>query len=193
MELLVVITLVAILAGMVIAAMPGILQGIKRKQVATFMAELEAGLEDYNIDHGLYPLNPKNGSGGGNLPGDEVAVEGAVVLYRHLSGDYDMDQEGIVDDDTKVYVDRLNNWSNRADSGGRKPPVERSVPFGEGYAVVDPLGGPVRYLAYPPGLPPDQKPTRNPTYDIWSLGGASSDSPDFSDEAKWITNWGNGN
>ena len=32
--------------------------------------------------------------------------------------------------------------------------------------------------------------TKNPTYDLWSIAGASSDSPDFTDESTWITNWG---
>ena len=57
MELMVVISLIAILAGMVMAAMPAVLNQIKRKQVKLTMKELEAGLSSYKLDNGMYPVN----------------------------------------------------------------------------------------------------------------------------------------
>ncbi|MCP5541509.1 MAG: prepilin-type N-terminal cleavage/methylation domain-containing protein [Akkermansiaceae bacterium] len=189
LELLIVISVVAVLASIVIASLPGIMANIKRKSIRQFVAELEAGLEDYKQDNAIYPLNPEGGGASGSSKVDDgVAVQGAVILYKHLSGDFDMDGQGTVDDDMTIYVERLDNWSNR-ERNGRKPGQERSAPFQGGYAVVDPLGGPVRYVAFPPNM--KNKPTRNPTYDMWSVAGADAEHPDFSDEAKWITNWGN--
>ncbi len=194
MELLVVITLIAVLAAMVLAGAGGILKKIKRDQIKNFMAEIEAGLEDYRVDNGIYPLNPNplDPTSGGSVPGysgpDGEAVAGAGVLYKHLSGDFD--EDGLVDDNEKVYVERLDYWSN-SERDGKAPETVRSVSLGQNsYLVVDPLGSPLRYLADPPGYTPAQRQTRNPTYDLWSIAGAEIDSADFTDQATWITNWG---
>lgn len=193
-ELLVVISLIAVLAAMVLAGAGGIMKKMKRDQIRSFLAEIGNGLESYRVDNAIYPLNPdprnpggSSGSLGGYSGPDSDAVAGSVVLYKHLSGDFNMD--GQVDEDETVYVERLDYWSN-SDRGGRAPETVRSVPLGSGYAVVDPLGSPLRYLADPPGYTPQQRKTRNPSYDLWSIAGASSDSPDFSDQSTWITNWG---
>ncbi len=189
-ELLVVISLIAVLAAMVLAGAGGIMKKIKRDQIRNFMAELEAGLEDYKIDNAIYPLNP-DPTGGSNTPtptGDP-SVDGSAVLYKHLSGDWDMD--GNVDEDETVYVERLDYWSNSGQGTGKAPETPRSVDLGGGnYLIVDPLGAPMRYLADPPGYTPAQRKTKNPTYDMWSVAGADADSPDFTDESTWITNWG---
>ncbi|MCB1063716.1 MAG: type II secretion system protein [Verrucomicrobiae bacterium] len=194
MELLVVITLIAVLAAMVLAGAGGILKKIKRDQIRNYLAEIDAGLEAYRVDNGIYPLNPDpiDSSGTTSIPGyngqDGEAVAGAAVLYKHLSGDFDTD--GLVDEKETVYVDRLDYWSN-SDKNGKAPEVVRSVSMGGSvYLVVDPLGSPVRYLADPPGYTPEQRKTRNPTFDLWSIAGAEPDSEEFSDQSTWITNWG---
>jgi prepilin-type N-terminal cleavage/methylation domain-containing protein len=187
MELMVVVALIAILATMVLAAGAGIMKKVKRDQIRQFMAELEAGLENYKIDNGLYPLSPENPAAGTSLS-DGDAREGAEVLYKYLSGDFDLD--GKVDDDERIkqYVERLDWWSNMP-KDGKTPAVQRSYEVSSGeYMVIDPLGSPMRYLAAPPGFSPDDKKKmglRNPTFDLWSLGGG-----EVEDQAKWITNWG---
>lgn len=187
MELMVVIALIAVLATMVLAAGAGIMKKVKRDQISHLLAELEAGLENYKIDNGIYPLNPENPSAGTRLS-DEDAKEGAEVLYKYLSGDYDLD--GRVDDDENIkqYVERLDWWSNMP-KDGKTPALQRAYEVSAGeYLVIDPLGVAVRYLAAPPGFSSEDKRgmgLRNPTYDIWSLGGGEAD-----EEAKWITNWG---
>ena len=197
MELLIVISLIAILAAMILAASGGIQKKVMRDRIRQFIAEIDAGLEDYKIDNAIYPLNPPTSGGAPDLGGyggpDGEAVAGAAVLYKHLSGDFNVD--GQVDENEQVYVERLDYWSN-SDRNGKAPETRRSVPLGSGYAVVDPLGSPIRYLAAPYGLTSEHKAARdkikqkNPTFDLWSVAGASSDSPDFSDESTWITNWG---
>lgn len=195
MELLVVITLIAVLAAMVLAGAGGILKKIKRDQIRNFLAEIDAGLEAYRVDNAIYPLNPDTitSSGTTSVPGyggqDSEAVAGAVVLYKHLSGDFDTD--GSVDEKETVYVDRLDYWSNSVHGNSKAPEVVRSVSMGGStYLVVDPLGSPVRYLADPPGVKPEERKTRNPTFDLWSIAGAEPGSEEFSDQSTWITNWG---
>ncbi|MCB1063717.1 MAG: hypothetical protein KDN20_12445 [Verrucomicrobiae bacterium] len=162
--------------------------GYRNDQIRHFLAEIDAGLEAYRIDNGIYPLNPnpEKGFQAISVPGysgkDAVAVAGAAVLYQTLSGDYDLD--GNVDDGETVYVDRLDFWSN-SEQNGRAPEVPRSVKIGSVYLVVDPQGNPVRYLSDPPGYTQEQRKTHNPTFDLWSIGDGNADDP-----SSWITNWG---
>lgn len=170
MELMVVISLIAILAGMVLAAMPAVLNSVKRKQVKLALGELEAGLSSYKLDNGMYPVN------------DSDPIEGAYVLYKFLSGDFD--EDGTLDpetDDVKVYVEGIT-WDVAKNQSQQK--------VGElngRYALVDPFGSPIRYLCEPPGR--KNKQTKNPTYDLWSLGGGDANSTDMEDRSRWITNW----
>ncbi len=195
-ELLVVISLIAVLAAMVLAGAGGIMKKIKRDQIKNFLAELEGGLEDYKVDNAIYPLNPDPRGGSNTISGysgpDGEAVGGATVLYKHLSGDFNTD--GQVDNDETVYVERLDFWSNSDRGTGKPPEVVRSVQLGGStYLVVDPLGSPIRYIAYAPGLVQEalqQGRIKNPTYDLWSVAGAEPGTADFTDQANWITNWG---
>ncbi|MCB1087938.1 MAG: hypothetical protein KDM63_12885 [Verrucomicrobiae bacterium] len=154
----------------------------------TFLAELETGLEDYRIDHGQFPLNPPEDV---KVNGDRdlLGVEGARVLYQHLSGDWDLDGE--VDPDGTVYVERLEGWSNSKRDDRPTPEIPRSEKIEGGFQVIDPFGSPVRYLAAPPGITEEHKKQRealgqmNPTFDLWSIG----KKRDLSDESNWITNF----
>lgn len=171
MELMVVISLIAILAGMVLAAMPAVLNQIKRKQVKLTLKEVEAGLSSYKLDNGMFPINPT----------DEI--EGAHVLYKFLSGDFD--EDGKLDDEsagTKIYMEGID-WNTAKNQAQQR--VGRTA--GNRYALVDPFGNQIRYLCEPPGK--KNKQTNNPTYDLWSLGGAEPGSTQKEDLSRWITNW----
>lgn len=183
-ELMTVIGIMVVLAGLLVAALPGIQSRVNRQKVETFLAELESGLSVYQIDNGIYPQNPPSGSR------DTDGVQGAHVLYKHLSGDWNLDGEAdstVIGDakDEKIYVQRLALAQNR-DS---KDP--RSTDIGGLARVIDSYGSPVRYLAEPPNLSPSERNSemRNPTYDLWSI--VDADPGDPRDEAKYITNWGN--
>jgi prepilin-type N-terminal cleavage/methylation domain-containing protein len=170
LELMVVISLIAILAGMVLAAMPAVVNSVKRKETKLSLKEMEAGLSSYHLDNGMFPVHA----------GDPV--EGAFVLYKHLSGDFD--EDGILDDvsaKTKIYVEGID-WNT-----SKNQKRDRVGDVGGRYALLDPFGSPIRYLCDPPGQ--KKKITRNPTYDIWSLGGGDSDSDALEDRSKWLTNW----
>jgi len=180
-ELLVVIGIMVVLAGIMIAALPGIQARMSRQRIEVFVAELASGLSRYEIDHGIYPQNP--GAGGNR---DAAGIQGAEVLYKHLSGDWDLD--GSVDsvadgaaEDQRVYVEKLAFEQNR---DSRNP---RAITAGGKFLVVDAYGDPIRYIADPPNLPPAQRTTINPTYDLWSLAGEDPTDPDA--QAAHITNW----
>ena len=175
-ELMVVIGIMVILAGLLIGALPGVMSKLSRGKVETFIAELESGLSQYQIDNGSYPINEPSG----DL--DESGIEGAAILYRHLSGDWDKDGKVDFDKNEKVYVPKLDYTSNLE---SKEP---RSTSIGGDYVVIDSYSNPIRYLAQPPNLEKNQKrTTHNPTYDIWSI--TDADPEDETAKAKYITNW----
>ena len=175
-ELMVVVGVMVILAGLLIGSLPGIQSRINRGKVEAFLAELESGLSKYQIDHGSYPLNEPTGDR------DSAGVDGAAVLYKHLSGDWNLDGKVDFEQNEKVYVPKLDYESNRE---AREP---RSMSIGGEYMVIDSYSNPIRYLAQVPNLQPNQKrETYNPTYDIWSITDADPKNTD--EAAKYITNW----
>lgn len=176
-ELMVVVGIMVILAGLLIAALPGIQARINRGKVEAFLAELESGLSRYQLDHGIYPLNEPSGDR------DRTGVNGAGILYQHLSGDFNLDGEVDFATNEKVYVEKLDFFSNR---NARE---KRSDAVGGQYMVIDSYGDPVRYLAQPPNLPRGQaRLTRSPTYDLWSIAGNDPNAPNA--ENAFITSWG---
>lgn len=175
-ELMVVVAIMVILAGILIGSLPGIQSRINRGKVEAFIAELDAGLSKYQIDNGIYPLNEPTGDR------DKAGIEGAAVLYKHLSGDFDVNGEVDFEKNEKVYVPKLDYNSNRE---AKEP---RSMVIGGQYMVIDSYSNPVRYIAQPPNLPSGtRRETRNPSFDLWSITDAEPGDPEG--EAKYITNW----
>ena len=176
-ELMTVIAIMVILAGLLIAALPGIQSKINRGRVERMMAEFADGLSKYQLDHGIYPQNPPNRG-----ERDTVGIEGASVLYKHLSGDWNEDGEVDFDTDEKVYVSKLSFKENQE---SKDPRVGVS---GDGkFVVLDAYGNEFRYLAQPPNIDPEERETFNPTYDLWSI--VDADPTAEEDQARHITNW----
>lgn len=178
-ELMTVIGILILLAGILLAALPGIQNRVNRNRVETFMAELQAGLENYKIDNGIYPLNPPSGDSASAR--DTSGIIGSGVLYKHLSGDFNGDGEVDFDRNEEVYVSRLSFEENKSSKDGR------SMSVGGEFLVVDPYGDPFRYLAQPPNIAPSARLTRNPTFDLWSIAGADPTNP--AEQSSHITNW----
>ncbi len=178
-ELMTVIGIMILLAGILIASLPGIQMKVNRNQVEAFIAEIESGLSKYQIDHGIYPQNPPSGDR------DTSGIDGARILYKHLSGDWDengtADIQESEDSDEKVYVAKLSYKENESS----KSP--RSDVIGGDFMLIDTFGNPLRYLAEPPNIKPEERTTINPTYDLWSIVDAEPGVEE--DQAKHITNW----
>jgi len=175
-ELMTVIGIMVLLAGILIAALPGVQNRVNRNKTETLMAELESGLSAYQLDHGIYPQNPPSGG-----DRDNAGVEGASVLYKHLSGDWNEDGAVDLEENEEVYVQKLSYDQNQ---GNNEP---RADAIGGEYMVIDPFGNPWRYLSEPPNLPEEERQTYNPTYDLWSI--VDTDPDDEEAQARHITNW----
>lgn len=182
-ELMVVVSIMVILAGLLIGSLPGIQTKINRGKVEAFIAELESGLSRYQIDNGAYPQNPV--SGDSVEARDTSGILGATVLYKHLSGDWNLTGSAVdsANDDEKIYVHKLDYEGNQS---AKEP---RSTTLGGEFMVVDSYGNQIRYLAQPPNITVSERKTYNPTYDIWSI--ADADPIDSEQQARHITNWQN--
>ncbi len=182
-ELMVVVGIMVVLAGLLIGSLPGIQTRVNRGKVEAFIAELESGLSRYQIDNGSYPQNPPTGTSADAR--DTSGIEGARVLYRHLSGDWEQTGSAVDDKnkDEKIYVNKLDYEGNK---NSKEP---RAISIGGEFMVVDSYGNPIRYLAQPPNIPENERKTYNPTYDIWSI--ADADPIEEDEQARHITNWQN--
>ncbi len=170
-ELLVVVTIIAILSGLVIGV-----TGFVQRKAAVDRATTQLNLfglkiEEYRTDVG------------GILPEEEDKT--GIIIYRMLYGDGvgsdgiagtadDGALDGRPDEGFSPYVADLDpntNKQNWIDKKGRDYPVE----------VVDPWGNAIRYRRLP-GDPSMENPSNS--FDLWSLG------PDGKNNtADDITNW----
>jgi len=172
LELLTVITIIIILAGMILAGMGYAQQKAAASRAQAEIAALSTALESYKADNGEYPkdaatdaLDP---SGSGNPADYKTAGQ---TLYYSLRSDYDKDGkvDEIKDGDDNV-VGRLKVYFEFKDS----------MLSTDKTAMVDPYGSTYGYST---------KGTYNPTFDLWSTGGQTAAPTTDAIKGKWIKNW----
>jgi prepilin-type N-terminal cleavage/methylation domain-containing protein len=189
-ELMVTISLIALLAGLALVAMRYANIASRREKARTHLKVIESALSRYTTDSGTLP-RPKEGGEGQSVTvgGTTYPGGGAVALYQALSGDGDNLIEG-------GETGSLGQMGSTADAKVYWPDVDpRSNPqrivqqLSGQYMLVDPWGVPWQFRVPPPPDPnnPDQidkTKYHNPTtYDLWSYGG------DYQNEKAWIKNW----
>lgn len=200
-ELLVVITIIALLFALTIGGFTYAQRSAARSRTTVAMNAMKSALERYNTEFGEYP-SPQN-------PGDTVAVGdkayevgSAAMLYQALSGDGynniqiaevsqdagDANSDGSLDEKESKNVMLTDMpkemWTNK---DGR-------------YYMVDGFGKPFQYVKAVAATSGEDATTINTTYDLWSYGedeentGARSietlsAGPVKDASLKWIKNW----
>lgn len=171
-ELLTVITIIVILAGLTVGALGWVQRKAAVDKARAQLALLENGLEQYYADTGVYP---------------EARDRNGLALYYALFGDgvgpdgiRGTDDDGPVDgkpdDGAKVYVPDLDPNANSGmleGTPGRAP-----------NKVVDPFGNPWEYI----GGDRYERFRNNPDFDIYSKGPngeGRSNRPDGDDIKNW--------
>jgi type II secretory pathway pseudopilin PulG len=152
-ELLVVIAIIIILASLILSTVGYVQKKGARSRAEAEIAAMSAALESYKADNGIYPSN--DGSSGGH------------ALYQSLSGDGN-DAIGGSTASTGVAASSGESYM------GLKNNMQKPIPPDATTRVVDPFGNDYGYKS--PG-------TNNPTFDVWSTAGNSSD------QTQWIKNW----
>src|SRR5438477_1409242 len=174
-ELLVVIIIIMILAGLVLSISSYVQNKGARARAETEIAAVSAALESYKADNGIYPqssdtnsLDPVNDANS-NPPvsGTNKYSKAGLYLYEQLAGV----TSGVRSEtpSKKSYFTFKGNMLYPKDAS--KDIVGIADPFGNlyGYSTSKANGS----NGY------------NPTYDVWSTAGGTTTT----DVAKWVKNW----
>jgi len=172
-ELVLVVGIIIVLAGLVLSTVGYARKKGARSRAETEIAAISAACEDYKADNGVYPsntdtnnLDPKTG-GNPNSPSYSLT---SFCLYTRLSGD----PAGNRSPTAKSYMQFKPNMLLPA--GGIGTVTAISDPFGYSYGYstsnqVDPTHG------------------YNPTFDLWTTCTLTNSPPSAADQNQWIKNW----
>ncbi len=159
-ELMAVITIIVILAGLVVGGMGFVTERQAKEKARVQIALLSKALEEYKLDMGTYPATANSVDGTG---------KSAVSLYQALFKEgYDYTNPATPPTSwtkaTKIYVADLNPVTTKQGWVTTTTTVPASTtvldPWGKEYCyrtAVDSAGGP-------------NSDTQNPDFDLWSMG-----------------------
>jgi type II secretory pathway pseudopilin PulG len=163
-ELLVVMAVIIVLAGLILVASRYVQDKGRRTRAEAEIAAISVALQNYKADNGIYPSDPARTE----LVDPSVfppPAEASLYLYEKLAGDSNHDRIA----DTPTYFSFRPNQLSPADQ--TQNVVFIRDPFGNSYgystAKAANAAGMVGY---------------NPTFDLWST--ANETNP-----ARWIKNW----
>ncbi len=191
-ELLVVITIIAILAALTMGIFTYAQQVSSRNRTTAALSAIVIALEQYKAKFGEYP-EPANPTKMGSGSAASWSIGGTLMLYQAITGDGNNEiklASGVTatasDGKIKVATDETDESANSIKGDLPKAMVLKS---GDGYMIIDGFGRPFQYEK---GGAADAV---NTTFDIWSY--AQKESADRSlatkkDEkatAVWIKNW----
>lgn len=177
MELLVVMTIILVLAGLILATSGYVQNKGKRSRAETEIAALSTALENYKADNGSYPIDAANGTTNTldartmlNPTAFQYAAAG-VFLYKELSGD---------------------PIGNRAPTGKLYLPFKPTMLLPKDQAatvsaIADPFGN---SYGYSTANQANSSKGYNPTFDLWSTAGTGM-GPTLhpAPQDQWIKNW----
>jgi prepilin-type N-terminal cleavage/methylation domain-containing protein len=156
-ELMAVITIIVILAGLVVAGMGFVTERQAKEKAKVQIGRLAQALEEYKLDNGSYPATPNSAKG----------ENASSILFKALFWDSDNDGSGgTADADQKIYMPDL-------DPGTAKSPNKQGWTSGTASSsskITDPWGSEYRYRSAKDATGADNVDTQNPDFDLWSSG-----------------------
>ena len=187
MELLVVISIIALLAAMTMGAFTYAQRAAMRNRTTATHRAIISGLENYNSEYGEFP-SPTNTEETDEFHRRSYHVGGAMMLYQALSGDgTDRIQLGSGSATSSDGV-----WSDGEKMLLTDMPKEMYTIGGANInMLIDAFGHPFQYTK---GGTAD---AINPSYDLWSYGEDENNTmsvdrgskENASASAKWIKNF----
>lgn len=171
-ELLVVMTIIAILAALVLAAGNGVMAKGMRSRAASEIAAMVAASEGYKNDNGVYPqgdgvlTTSTYANYDGTTSGDEYQTN-STLLYIALTGQNSFTSTPV--SGTKVYLSfKINQVGNASATYSYvQDPWRHSYGYSTGIAGTPPYSG--------TGM-----------FDLWSTGGSTVASANTN---IWVPNW----
>jgi prepilin-type N-terminal cleavage/methylation domain-containing protein len=176
LELLIVISIIVVLAGLILATSGYVQKKGARSRTEAEIAAISAALENYKADNGIYPTSSDTDALKANTMGDptQTTYQAATLsLYKLISGDADNDANRTAE--AKSYFSfKPNQLSPSAQN--------QAVTF-----IRDPFGNSYGYSTIKATTPAGTD-GYNPTFDLWSTG-AKIDSSSTPTQVEWIKNW----
>jgi type II secretory pathway pseudopilin PulG len=179
LELLVVITIIVILAGLILATTGYVQKKGARSRAESEIAALSAALESYKADNGIYPRDTTNNTTDNldaRASGNPTSYQAAsLFLYNSLFG--------------------ATNGSRTPASGARsyftfKPNMLSPVDQSQSVQYIrDPFGN---SYGYSTANQANSSKGYNPTYDLWSTAGLTANPPTSGTDTltpQWVKNW----
>jgi prepilin-type N-terminal cleavage/methylation domain-containing protein len=162
-ELLVVITILLVLAGLIFATSGYVQKKGARSRAQAEIAAMSAALENYRADNGIYPRDARTDALKSRNPDPLTYAPASLYLYDQLAGATD----GSRTPTAKSYFAFKPNQLSPTDQTQNITFIRD--PFGDsyGYSTAGQLSPAAGY---------------NPTFDLWSRAGEA-------DQARWIKNW----
>jgi prepilin-type N-terminal cleavage/methylation domain-containing protein len=202
-ELIVVVTIITILAGLVLSTAGYARKKGARARAETEIAAMSAACESYKSDNGTYPRDPTANTATDALNartmGDPTSTTtptysaASLVLYRALSGDRNLDRNVTTTDETfnidgttltpplsqlpQSYFTFKPNMLSPADQTQNVQYLRD--PFGNAYG-------------YSTAFQYNLNTGYNPTFDVWSTSGLTTNPPPSGTDTitpQWIKNW----
>jgi len=159
-ELMAVITIIVILAGIVIGGMGYVNEKQAREKAKVQIALLSKALEEYKLDNGTYPPTV-------DKPGTFTAAgtSTSAILFDYLYWNSDRDaQGGTADTDQKYYVPELDPLNNKQGWTTNTPAASANT------KITDPWGSEYCYRTATKADGSANANTQNPDFDLWSIG-----------------------
>ena len=173
-ELLIVMAIIIVLAGLVIATSGYVQEKSKRSRTEAEIAAMSAALESYKADNGIYPTNPDT-----------------AALYPTAHFNPDPDSRAA---DAQYFTAGLYLYTQLSGNDGNQQPSPAARSYfqfkpqlvGQRNGIVflrDPFGNSYGYSTAKSEVPTGRD-GYNPTFDLWSTGGTIDGN-----QAKWLKNW----
>jgi general secretion pathway protein G len=170
LELLVVISIIIVLAGLIFATTGYVQNKGARSRAEAEIAAMSAALETYKADNGVYPRDSTNQTTDtldARTPKASDYAPASLYLYTQLSGN------------TANRKPAPNAKSYFAFKPNMLTPRDESASI---TAIVDPFGN---SYGYSTAYQADPNKGYNPTFDLWSTANAKP----VTDQNQWIKNW----
>ena len=184
-ELLTVMAIIAILLGILLAAMSGVMRTAGRDRARAEIQAMSAGLESYKSDNGTYPIVTTGGFTSTNDYTTAIAntsggqyESSSAVLYEQMTGCTNYGDLPLTSTGTKVYMTF------------KPSQLGNDVQGGVNIYVRDPFGNSYGYYSTASTAAPTVAPNNGAGFfDLWSTGGDTAiPSVNY---AIWVNNWSN--
>jgi general secretion pathway protein G len=176
-ELLVVMMIIFILAGLILATSSYVQNKGARARAETEIAAMSAALESYKADNGIYPRDNPGNQYTDNLNA-KVDVDPTLPNYKNASL-YLFFQLSGLDANQQAVANMKSYFAFKPQMLGHPAGNTTTVAY-----IRDPFGNSYGYSTANQG---SSNAGYNPTFDLWSAGSTASPTP--TPPAGWIKNW----